>query len=337
MTSNGKLIRIVGYALLILVIGTLGYMIIEGWSLSDAVFMTVTTLSTVGYGLVGPLSLSGRVFTVALILVGVGILVYSFSTFGEYLVVATMRQQFQRRRTTRMIEKLKEHVVICGYGQVGSSTAITLRDSDNNIVIIDSDKERILQAQDEGFLALVGDASEDEILYEAGLEQAKSIIVTTGDDSLNLFIVLSARAINPDLLIISRANNAINEKKLKRGGADRVVSPYQIGGRHMANIVVRPQVTDFFDVVTLKGGVELWIEELVISDSSAIAGKTVGEADIRRKTGVSLVALYRQQEEGNIVPNAETRLQVGDKLLVLGTRDQLLVLEKLTNTSAASV
>ena len=331
ISPNGKLIRIAAFALGILAIGTLGYIIIEGWSLSDAIFMTVTTLSTVGYGLVGPLSETGRIFTIALILVGVGILVYSFSTFGEYLVFVTMGRELQRRRTLKMIEKIQEQVVICGYGRVGRSTAETLRDSHRHIVVIDFDAERVLQAQQEGFMALVGDASEDEVLYDAGLKKAKSIIVTTGDDSLNLFVVLSARAINPDLLIIARANNAVNEVKLKRAGADRVVSPYKIGGQHMANIVVRPQVTDFFDVVTLKGGDELWIEELDISEKSLVAGKTVGEVDIRRKTGVTLVALYRQQEEGNTVPNAETRMEADDRLLVLGTRDQLAALEELIN------
>lgn len=331
MDSNGKLIRILGFAFAILLVGTLGYMIIEGWSISDAVFMTVTTLSTVGYGLVGPLSEVGRLFTIGLILVGVGILVYSFSSFGEYLVLVTMRRELQRRRTIKMVEKIRDQVVICGYGRVGRSTAMTLREGEGHIVVIDSDKERIHQAQKEGFLALVGDASEDEVLYAAGLENARSIIVTTGDDSLNLFIVLSARTINPDLLIVARANNSDNEVKLRRAGADRVVSPYQIGGQHMANIVVRPQVTDFFDMVTLKGGDELWIEELVINEASPLAGKTIGEADIRRKTGVTLVALYRQQEGGNTVPNAETKLQIGDKMLVLGTRIQLSSLEMLMN------
>jgi voltage-gated potassium channel len=331
MMSNGRLIRIFAFAFAILIVGTLGYVIIEGWSISDAVFMTVTTLSTVGYSLVAPLSETGRIFTIGLILVGVGILVYSFSTFGEYLVFATMRRELQRQRTTKMIKNIKDQVVICGFGRVGRSTAQTLRDSQRHIVVVDSDSDRVLQAQREGFIALVGDASEDEVLQDAGLERAKSLIVTTGDDSLNLFIVLSARAINPDLLIIARANDAVNEVKLRRAGADRVVSPYQIGGQHMANIVLRPQVTDFFDVVTLKGGEELWIEELVISEMSPLAGSSVGEADIRQKTGVTIVALYRFHEKGNTVPTAETRLEAGDNLLVLGTRDQLETLAKLVN------
>lgn len=330
MSTSQRLIRIAVLTLAVLAIGTLGYMIIEGWSFSDAAFMTVITLSTVGYGVVGILSDNGRFFTVILILVGVGVIVYSFSAFGEYLVSATMQNQIQRRRTKGMIKKLKNQVIICGYGRVGRSTAETLQNSQLEIVVIDSDPERVVLAQEEGLIALEGDASEDEILYDAGLENARSIIVTTREDSLNLFIVLSARTINPNLFIVARANNTANEVKLLRAGADRVVSPYQIGGRHMANIVVRPRVTDFFDVVTLEGGEELWIEELTISDGSLLAGSSVGEADIRRKTGVTLVAIYRRQVGGNTVPNAETRLEAGDHLLVLGTREQLAALGELT-------
>ncbi len=332
MTTNRRLLRILVLALVTLAIGTVGYMIIEGWSFSDAAFMTVITLSTVGFGVVGVLSDAGRIFTIMLILVGVGVIVYSFSTFGEYLVSATMQKQIQRRRTRNMIKKLNNQVIICGYGRVGRSTAKTLLGSKRQIVVIDSDPGRVAQAQEEGLIALEGDASQDPILHDAGLKEASSIIITTGEDSLNLFIVLSARTINPDLYIVARANNAANEVKLRRAGADRVVSPYEIGGQHMANIVVRPHVTDFFDVVTLAGGEELWIEELVISDGSFLAGSSVGEADIRRKTGVTLVALYRQEVGGNTVPNAETRLEMGDQMLVLGTRGQLAALEELTNS-----
>ncbi|MDX1412832.1 MAG: potassium channel protein [Candidatus Promineifilaceae bacterium] len=334
MTTRRRLLRIVFVAVLTIAIGTFGYMVIEGWSFSDAAFMTIITLSTVGYGVVGVLSDAGRFFTMLLILVGVGVIVYSFSTFGEYLVSATMQGQLQRRRTRRMIKKLNNHVVICGYGRVGKGTAKTLRNSRQEVVVIESDQDRVSQAQDDGLIVLEGDASQDEVLHDAGLSKANSIIVTTGEDSLNLFIVLSARTINPDLLIVARANNVANEVKLRRAGADRVVSPYLIGGQHMANIVVRPHVTDFFDVVTLKDGEEIWIEELRIHPGSYLAGSSVGEADIRRKTGVTLIALYRQQEGGNTVPNAETRLEAGDQLLVLGTRVQLAALDKLTKNAA---
>jgi voltage-gated potassium channel len=333
MTTRRSFLQIVILSLLTLALGTLGYMIIEDWSFSDAAFMTIITLTTVGYGVVGTLSNAGRFFTMLLIIVGVGVIVYGFSTFGEYLVSATLQGQLQRRRIKGMIKKLSKHVVICGYGRVGKGTARTLRTSQRDVVIIESDPERVSQAQEDGFIVLEGDGSQDDILHEAGLSKADSLIVTTGEDSLNMFIVLSARTIHPDLFILARANDVGNEVKLKRAGADRVVSPYLIGGQHMANIVVRPHVTDFFDVVTLKDGVKIWIEELVISTGSQLAGSIVGEADIRRQTGVTLIALYRPKEGGHMVPNADTRLEVGDQLLVLGTREQLSALQELTQSA----
>jgi voltage-gated potassium channel len=306
-------------------------MLIEGWNISDALYMTAITLSTVGFGEVEELSSTGRIFTVLLIFLGVGVIVYSFSFMAEYVVSINMVDEIRKRRVKNMPKKFKDHVIICGYGRVGRSTARALQDSQRQIVIIDSDPARIVQALEAGFVALEGDASQDELLHESGLAQAWGIIVTTGQDSLNLFIVLSARTINPELFIIARANQANNEVKLQRAGANRVVSPYQIGGQHMANIVVRPHVTDFFDVVTLKGGEELWIEEFVISAGCPLDGRTVGEANIRRQTGVTLVALYRRKAEANIVPDANTRLEARDELIVLGKRDQLAALEALTN------
>jgi len=330
-TSN-RLLRLLFLVLGTLIIGTVGYMIIEGWNITDALYMTAITLSTVGFGEVNDLSSTGRVFTVLLIFLGVGVIIYSFSFIAEYVVSINMVDEFRKRRSKNMVKKLRDHVVICGYGRVGMSAAAALRDSQRQIVVIDSDPARILQALETGLVALEGDASQDEILHEAGLAEAWGIVVTAGQDSLNLFIVLSARTINPNLFIVARANQASNEVKLRRAGADRVVSPYQIGGQHMANIVIRPHVTDFFDVVTLKGGEELWIEELVISEACPLDGRSVGEADIRRQTGVTLVALFRQKVGANIVPDAETQLEAGDELIVLGTREQLAVLQTLTKS-----
>lgn len=295
--------------------------------------MTAITLSTVGFGEVSELSSTGRVFTVLLIFLGVGVIVYSFSFIAEYVVSINMIDEFRKRRSKNMVKKFKDHVVICGYGRVGMSAAAALRDSQRQIVIIDSDPAMVLQAHEAGLVALEGDASQDEILHEALLAEAWGIIVTTGQDSLNLFIVLSARSIKSDLFIIARANEVNNEVKLQRAGANRVVSPHLIGGQHMANIVIRPHVTDFFDVVTLKGGEELWIEELVISEGCPLDGRSVGELNIRRQTGVTLIALNRQEAEGSIVPDANTRLEAKDELIILGTRDQLATLDALTNPS----
>ena len=296
--------------------------------------MTAITLSTVGFGEVHELSPLGQIFTVLLIFLGVGVIVYSFTFLAEYVVSINMVDEYRERRAKSMVKKMQDHVIICGYGRVGKSAAATLQESQRKIVIIESNPAYVQQALVDGFMAIEGDASQDEILLEAGLQNAWGIVITTGEDSLNLFVVLSARSIKSDLYIVARANQTSSEVKLRRAGADRVVSPHQIGGQHMANIIIRPHVTDFFDVVTLQGGEELWIEELIISAGCPIEGKSVGQADIRRKTGVTLVALYRQDIGANIVPDADTMMEAGDELILLGTRNQLSALEKLTNPPA---
>ncbi len=298
--------------------------------MSDALFMTAITLSTVGFGEVNELSSIGRIFTILLIFLGVGVIVYSFTFLAEYIVSINMVDEYRKRRSKSMVKKLEDHVIICGFGRVGKSAAATLQESQRPIVIIDSDPASVQQALEDGLIGLEGDASQDEILLEAGLPKAWGIVITTGEDSLNLFITLSARNIKSDLFIVARANQTSSEVKLRRAGADRVVSPHQIGGQHMANIIIRPHVTDFFDMVTLQGGEELWIEELVISAGCPLEGKTVGKVDIRRKTGVTLVALYREDIGENIVPDADTRLEAGDQLILLGTRTQLNTMQALT-------
>ncbi len=333
LTQN-RLLRLLTLVLVTFLIGTIGFILIEGWSISNAFYMTAITLSTVGFGEVQELSPLGRIFTTLLIFLGVGVIVYSFSFIAEYVVSINMVDEFRKRRSKNMVKKLEDHIIICGFGRVGKSTATALQESHLQVAIIDSDPAAVHQAHEAGFIALEGDASQDEVLLEAGLLKAQSIIITTGEDSLNLFIVLSARSINSDLFIIARANQASSDIKLRRAGADRVVSPYKIGGQHMANIVTRPHVTDFFDVVTLRGGEELWIEELIISEGCSIEGQSVGQANIRRITGVTIVALFRQEFGANIVPDANTELEVGDQLIVLGTRTQLSALEKLIDPPA---
>ena len=310
-------------------IGTVGYILIEGWDWPDAFYMTAITLTTVGFGEVRPLSAIGRLFTIFLILSGVGSVAYGLSRFGEYFLAGGVAAQLRSRQMMRTIDKLKDHIIVCGYGRVGKSAALTLRDGKRPVVVIDNQEGRIASAQADGFVVLHADSTHDEALLRAGLDRAWGLVICTGDDSRNLFIVLSARALNPELYIVARTIDSANEKKMIRAGANRVVSPYQIGGKHMANIVIRPHVTDFLDVVTLDGGIELWLEELVIQPSSVLAGRTVGDANIRRHTGVTLVALLRHAG-GTVTPDADTVLEIGDELIVLGTREQLTMLEELT-------
>lgn len=233
-----------------------------------------------------------------------------------------------------MIENLENHVVVCGYGRVGRSATEIVRESSRDVVIIERDEQLIEQLRSEGMVVVAGDATKDEVLREAGLERADGIMICTGSDTDNLFIVLSARTLNPNLNIVARTADTENESKMRRAGANRVVSPYQLGGRFMASVLTKPHVTDFLDVVTLDSGLELWLEEVMIADHSPLAGHTVVEADLRRKTGAILVAMLQRETGNTVIPDENTQLQAGDEMFVLGTREQLKKLEELAGNKA---
>ncbi len=320
-------VLIITMALTLLVVGTAGYVFIEGWPLLDAFYMTLVTISTVGFSEVRPLTLHGRLFTSGLIIASIFLIVYGV----EFIISARLGgQYFRRRQMMRQVSKMKDHVIVCGYGRVGESAVLSLRSSERKVVVIEKEPEKAADLASAGLLFVVGDATRDEILQQAGVERAWGLIVSTGNDSVNLFVVLSARALNHELYIVSRSVDAENDRKMRLAGANRVVSPYQIGGQHMANIMIRPHVTDFFDVVTLDGGIELWIEEVVIHKGSVLVGKTVGEVDVRRQTGVTIIAIYHPDEGRATMPRARTELRVGDEMIVLGTRQQLAALQELT-------
>jgi voltage-gated potassium channel len=325
-----QFLPLVGLLLGVLAFGVAGYYIIEGWSLLDSLYMVAITLTTVGFGEVQPLSSTGRVFTIIFLLVGVVGVAYTLSAVGEYILTSNAGQQLRKRRVKRMIERMRDHVVICGYGRVGQNAVRALLDSGETIVVIERDERLAEHFSHAEIPVIIGDATQDDTLRQAGIASAKGMIVSAGDDSVNLFIVLSARTLNPDLYIVARSVNSENEIKMRRAGANRVVSPYQLGGRYMANVLIRPHVTEFIGMVTLDSGIELWMEELKIGTDSSLAGHTVVEADLRRRTGVTLVALLRQSKGTTLMPDQNTQLEVGDELIVLGTREQLAKLEELT-------
>lgn len=326
--SSRRFLPLLLIPILVLSLGVTGFILIEGWTFTEALFMTVITLTTVGFGEVRPLSLAGRWFTVVLILLGVGTVVYSLTIAGEYLLTADVVKRLRSRRMQKEIESMNQHVIVIGYGRVGQSAVESIRDSTPGLVLIEREGDTVQRAADNGLTVIQGDATDDHILHAAGIERARALVVCTGDTAANLFIVLSARVLNPELRIITRGD-AGSEAKMQRAGADRIVSPYNIGGKYMANIALRPHVTDFLDVVTLDSGLELWLEELTVEVGSALAGQTVGQANIRQRTGVSLVAIIRRDAENMITPEASTTLETGDKLIVLGSRAQLAEIEQL--------
>lgn len=329
-----RLLVVSAISVIIVALGTAWYTLVEQWPVLDAMYMTVITLTTVGFGEVHPLSSQSRAFTVVLIFLGVGTVAYGLSSLGEYFLTTGFVERVRRRTLIRMISGMKNHIIICGAGRVGRTAAETLQEIGRQFVVIEPDFEVVESLREEGWTAMVGDSTRDETLLEAGIERAAGILVSTGSDSENLFIVLSARALNPDLLIVARSVDASSEAKMRRAGADKVISPYKIGGRQMANLILRPNVAEFMDHVTLNTGLELWLEEIAIGDSSPVAGLTVVEADMRRQTGVTLVALLRGNDRIMVTPDENTRFEVGDQLIALGTRNQLKALEDMLGAAA---
>lgn len=319
---------------MLFLIGTGGYMLLEGWTPLQAFYMTVISLTTVGFSEVAPLTNNGMVFTIMLLLSGIGILTYSATFIAEYLLSAPVGEQLRRRRMLKSIEQQHDHVIICGYGRVGRSAAKSLRNSNRAIVVIENNADKMAELTERGIMGLHGDATDDDVLRQAGIERAWGMIVSIGSDSVSLFIVLSARALNKELYIVTRSTPE-NEQKMHLAGANRIVSPYDIGGRHMANIIAQPHVTDFFAGLILDDGVELWVEELSIAPDSNLVGQTVGEADIRRRLGVTIISLAKGREGKSTSPTASTLMQAGDSLIVLGTRKQLAALEALAKSTLA--
>lgn len=331
---RSRILRISALFIAISALGTIGYMLIEGWGFIDALYMTAITLTTVGFGEVYELSRGGRVFTLLLMIMGVSSVAYGFSVIGEYLLTTNLTGLARKRRMNRTIEQIKEHYIVCGYGRVGRNAAEVIREGNKGVVIIDYDEKNVQELIEQDWLYVFGDATNDEVLLQAGVERAKGLLVCTGDDANNLFIVLSARALNSSLTIVSRSTNPNNEGKIIRAGANKVISPYRIGGQRMANIIIRPSVTDFFDVVTLDSGLELWLEDITIQQTSPLVGKTLTESNVRQQTGVTMIILNRKGQR-IITPGGNTLIEPLDEILALGTREQLAELEKLANGGPA--
>ncbi len=336
MNDRRELQQRTGFLLIVLIfvfgLGTAGYMVIEGWSAFDSFYMTAITLTTVGFGEVRTLSDGGRIFTVVLLAIGIGGVAYSFSIITQYLFSVSFSRMTREQRMAREIEHLRDHYIICGFGRVGQNAAEILREAPRDVVVIDNDTTAIelLREHKLHLYYLQGDATDDDVLLQAGLTRARGLLVCTGDDANNLFVVISARALQPDLLIISRSSMPQNEAKMRRAGANKVISPYSIGGQRMANFALRPDLSEMLEVVTTNSGLELWLEDITVGPGSQVAGKTLREVEVRGKTGVTVVVLNRRGQNV-MAPGADSRLEVGDHLVVIGTREQVANLERMVN------
>lgn len=316
------------YALIIIVaIGVIGYMVIEDWTFLDSIYMTITTITTVGFREVHPLSDAGRIFSIFIIIGGVGGALYVLTTIMSYIIEGQFGITVGRRRMKTKIARLKNHFILCGYGRVGEAIALTFSEEGTSFVIISKDKEHVAKAEKEGYLAILGDATNDDVLKEAGIERAYGLVSAVGSDTDNTYITLSARETRPDLFIEARSSSPASESKLRRAGADRVISPHAIGGRRMAMLALRPAVVDFIDTVIYGRGRELQLETVDVASSSPLVGQTMGQA----KSRVSITSLALRKQDGTLIANPpdEEIIEEGDRLIVIGTKQRLSALEKI--------
>ncbi len=311
-------------------IGTLWYRLVEGWSWSDAVYMTVITLATVGFGETNPLGTRGRLFTIALILMGVISIGYIVNRFTEAIIQGYFQEGIRLRQRRRLIDTLTDHYILCGFGRTGRQIALEFKAEGIPFVTIDSQSEQVEAAQELGCVAVHGDATLDDTLLTVGVERAICLVAALPSDAENLYTVLSAKTLNPKIRAIARASTEEAVKKLQRAGADAVVSPYITGGKRMAAAALRPQVLDFMDGILTGGDRAFYMEEFLLDlQTSPLVGQTLREARLRSQTGALVLAIRRADDELIVGPNGDTQLLPGDLLISMGTVEQLRQLNRL--------
>ena len=308
----------------ILIIGTTGYMLIEGWSLLDALYMTVITITTVGYQEVQPLDSSGRLFTMFLLVVGVGGALYALTAVVEFVLEGRLGTTLWRRRMKNRIANLKGHFILCGYGRVGQEIARMLAAEGADFVIIDRDKDAVARAEMDGRLHMLADAADEDVLKEAGIERCRGLIVALGSDADSTYVTLTARQLEPHLFIESRISTPEAEAKLRRAGANQIISPYSLGAKRMAMLALQPDVVNFIDTIAYRGH-ELHLEVLTVSSGSPLDGQKIGQ--VRKTNKAAILTLTKKQGKLIANPSDEEDIEASDKLITLGTREDLRALE----------
>lgn len=320
-----------GLMFLILAIGIIGYMVIENFGFTDAFFMTIITIATVGFREIHPLTTPGIYFTIFLIITSFGIFAYAVSTLTRYVVSGALGHYYKNRKVRNKIQQLKDHVIVCGYGRNGRQAVAELLALGVPVVVIEKDEATIVKIMENvDLLYLHGDSTQDDILSLCQIKRAKALITTLPVDADNLFVVLSARELNPKLKIISRASNENSNEKLKRAGATNVIMPDRIGGQRMAKLVAQPDIVEFLDYLMLQSAENIALEEISCNKlNSFFEGKSIRELDIRNETGANIIGLKKADQSFIINPLHEIQLSSLDKLFVLGTQQQVERLRKI--------
>lgn len=318
MILTNKLRLALAVLLTVLVAGTLGFYFIEGWSLLDSFYTAVTTMTTVGYGDFAPRSVAGKIFTVAVIIFGVGMMLYSFSLMAELFVESRLLRILGRGKLQKTIDKMNNHYIICGCGRIGFLICRELAGEKTPFVVVDNNPEVIQKIQDEGFVYCKGDATQDKILIDAGIKRAKGIVCVLPTDAENLYVILTAKELNNEIYILSRSEEEESEHRLVRAGADRVMSPYTLGGSRMAMAILRPAMLDFIEITTRRQSLELRMEEIEVCDGSLLIGKSLEDSEIRQRYGLIIVAVKKDSGKMIFNPLANYTIANGDRLIAMG-------------------
>lgn len=314
--------------LVAVVLGTLGFHLIEGWSILDSLYASTQTVTTVGYGDVAPATRNGRLFATILMLVGVGVVLYALTSTVQSIVQSELLATFDQRRRLRRMSQLRNHFIICGAGRVGSHLVRTLSTGHEDMVVIERDPQRVAELEDRGVIVLARDATLEETLRDAGVERARGLAACLPDDADNVYVVLTARDLNPQLHIVARAAEEQAESKLVRAGANRVVAPTIIGGHRMAVALMKPAVGDFIDSITANT-LGLGLEQLEIDPSSFLVERKLSESGIRSQLDIVIVSIRRSDGRMLFNPSGDSVIEAGDMLIAIGSAESLMKLTEL--------
>ena len=325
------LIIVVGIALLLVILGTAGYMVIEEWTVLDSLYMTVITLSTIGYGEVNPVSPQGRIFTLVLIVMGVGFFLYVIGNVVQFLVEGRIRLVLGRHKLDKQISQLNNHYIVCGYGRMGRAFCRYLIQKNLDFLVIEKNEERIPIMNTDHVLYVTGEATVEENLLKAGIKRASNLIAALGSDADNVFLVLLAKGLNPNVYVVARASQNASKRPLDTAGADVVVSPFDIGARRMAHAILRPGVIRFLEHAFADESTDIHIEEIPVAASSKLVDVTLQESGIRQRFDLIILSIIK--EDGNMLfnPSAGTTIGAGQKVIAVGAHESLIQLEKILN------
>ena len=312
-----------------LAIGTAGFTIIDHYPLFDAFYMTLTTMTTVGYGEIHPLSHAGRIFNSFLIMFGVTTILIAIGAMTQTIIEIEMGDRLYQRRNKRMIDKLKNHFIVCGYGRVGRGAAAELLQAKVPFVVVDQNPERTERAMLAGMLAVTADATHDDTLRQAGIAHARGLVAALATDADNLFVLLSAKGLNPNLYVAVRAAEEGAEEKMRRAGANSVFAPYALTGHRLAQALLRPHVVQFLDFTTQAIGQDISLEQVAVAADSEMVGKSIRDMQLGRDLGVIVMAIRNRDGQMQFNPSADTAIHGGDFLIVMGRQESLGTLETL--------